>query len=75
MHQVHAVVILFYHIVVIILTIVWVIFYDRLFYVTDDGSGIPDGQLDDVLTLWYSTSEGETKFAIMIAKGVDNAHG
>jgi hypothetical protein len=45
------------------------------FYVTDDGSGIPDGQLDDVLTLWYSTSEGETKFAIMIAKGVDNAHG
>jgi signal transduction histidine kinase len=45
------------------------------FYVTDDGLGIPDGQLDDVLTPGYSTSEGETRFAIVIAKEVDDAHG
>jgi PAS domain S-box-containing protein len=45
------------------------------FYVADDGPGIPEDHLDDVLTPGYSTSEEGTGFGLAIVKEVADAHG
>jgi len=45
------------------------------FYVADNGPGIPEDYLDDVLTPGYSTSEDGTGFGLAIVKEVADAHG
>jgi PAS domain S-box-containing protein len=48
---------------------------DNGFYVEDDGSGIPEGERDDIFDAGYSTAEEGTGFGLSIVKQVADAHG
>lgn len=48
---------------------------DDGFYVEDDGSGIPEGNREDVFEAGYSTSEHGTGLGLSIVKQVVEAHG
>jgi signal transduction histidine kinase/DNA-binding NarL/FixJ family response regulator len=45
------------------------------FYVADDGSGIPEGEREQVFETGYSTSETGTGFGLSIVRRIADAHG
>ena len=49
--------------------------FDDGFFVSDDGTGIPESERDDVFEPGYSGSEGGTGFGLSIVERVADAHG